>query len=139
MARILVAEDDPHMLRIISMWLQRNGHDVCEVPDGLAARDQLTGGQFDILVSDVNMPGMDGISLVRWLRLDHACQVPVILLSSRCDQLVISEQLEPFSVEVHPKPFSPSHLVSLIEHKVAERDANAAGDSEREGDRKCVK
>ena len=139
MARILVAEDDAHMLRIISMWLQRNGHDVCEAPDGLAARERLAGGRFDILVSDVNMPGMDGISLVRWLRLDHESQLPVILLSSRCDQLVISEQLKPFEVEVHPKPFSPSRLVSLIERKLAESEGGGAGDPGREGERECVK
>ena len=146
MARILVAEDDAHMLRIISMWLQRNGHDVCEVPDGLAAREQLTDGRFDVLVSDVNMPGMDGISLVRWLRLDQESQLPVILLSSRCDQQVISEQVKPFKVEVYPKPFSPSQLVSRIERKLAESQGDGvghptsgAGDPGRKGERESVK
>lgn len=139
MARIIVVEDDVHMLRMISMWLQRNGHEVCEAPDGLAAREQLVDGQFDIVVSDVNMPGMDGISLVRWLRLDHESRIPVILLSSRCDQLAISEQLEPFEVEIYPKPFSPSKLVSLIERKLAKSADNGVGDAGRDGEREFVK
>ena len=139
MGRIIVAEDDVHMLRIISMWLQRNGHDVCETPDGLAAREQLMGGHFDILVSDVNMPGMDGIELVRWLRQERKSQLPAILLSSRCDQLAISEQLKPFGVEIHPKPFSPSRLVALIERKLAESTVDGIGDRGRDGERECVK
>lgn len=139
MARIVVAEDDVHMLRIISMWLQRNGHEVRETPDGLAAREQLEGGEIDMLVSDVNMPGLDGINLVRWLRLDHKSRLPVILLSSRCDQLAISEQLKPFDVEIHPKPFSPSRLVALIERKLEESEDGGVGDAGRDGERECVK
>ena len=61
MARILVAEDDVHMLRIISMWLQRSGHEVCEASDGLAAREQLAGGRFDPATNGRSLARRDGV------------------------------------------------------------------------------
>ena len=71
MARILVVEDDVHILRIVTIWLKRNGHEVTEATDGQQARDLLADQSvegFDLVVSDINMPGMSGIELVRWLR-----------------------------------------------------------------------
>ncbi len=125
MADILVVEDDVHMLRVLSMWLQRNGHAVHEVANGLAGRGQLLVRDFDAIVSDVNMPGMDGISLVRWLRTEKRSQTPVILLSSRSDQAELMKQVEAFGVRVYPKPFSPSRLVVEVERCLAESSGEA--------------
>lgn len=121
MARILVVEDDVHILRIITIWLKRNGHEVTEANDGQQARDLLADQSvegFDVVVSDINMPGMSGIELVRWLRHERKSDVPIILLSSRCDQSVISKELGPLDVQVHPKPFSPSRLIAEIERRL---------------------
>lgn len=115
MARILIAEDDAHILRILSMWLTRNGHEVVETSDGLKAKEALSHREVDLVVSDVNMPGLDGNGLVRWLRSEHGCNVPIILLSSRSDHVTLGKDLEPFGVRLHPKPFSPSRLVVEIE------------------------
>lgn len=121
MARILIAEDDACMLRILSIWLKRNGHEVFEARDGLMAKDALRAQTFDFMVSDINMPGLDGISLVRWLRqAETNSGVLVVLLSSRCDRGVIAEQVAALNVQVHPKPFSPSRLAAEIERRLAE-------------------
>ena len=133
MAGILVAEDDAHMLRILSIWLQRNGHEVFEARDGLMAKEGLRSRSFDFVVSDVNMPGLDGIGLVRWLRGEHKSNVPMILLSSRCDQKAIAEEVAPLDVEVHPKPFSPSRLVAEIERKLARSGSPNAEQEDRGG------
>ena len=122
MARILIAEDDAYMLRILSIWLKRNGHEVVEARDGLMAQDALHARTFDFMVSDINMPGLDGISLVRWLRRQEANSgILVVLLSSRCDRGVIAEQVAALNVQVHPKPFSPSRLAAEIERRLAEK------------------
>ena len=120
MAKILLIEDDVHMLRITSMWLARNGHEIIEACDGAVAQELLLGQSFDMIVSDVNMPKLDGISLVRWLRSEHGSQTPVILLSSRSDQLLIAKEMDPLGVQIHPKPFSPSRLVADIERRLEE-------------------
>ena len=114
MATILVAEDDAHVIRIISMWLTRNGHEVIEANDGRKAQDLLGAGDIELLVTDVNMPGCDGIQLVLWLREQAQLDIPVIILSSRCDQAKIGETLADMNVSVQPKPFSPSRLIAEI-------------------------
>ncbi len=120
MASILLVEDDAHMLRVLAMWLDRNGHEIGEARDGVMAQDLLLSRSFDIIVSDVNMPKLDGIGLVRWLRNEHGSDTPVILLSSRSDQLVIAKEMDPLGVQIHAKPFSPSRLVADIERRLAE-------------------
>ena len=119
MAKILVVEDDAHILRLLSIWLVRNGHEVFEASDGLIAVEEIQRTTFDLIVSDVNMPGMDGIELVNWLRTERKSQVPVILLSSRSDQSTIADQMKPLGVRVLPKPFSPSRLMEDIDRELA--------------------
>ncbi len=115
MAKILIAEDDPHMQRVLSMWLSRNGHEVLETSHGAEAKALLAAGEVDLVVSDVNMPGMDGLELVEWIRSSKGETLPVVMLSSRCDQSSIAARLRPHNVRIHPKPFSPSRLVVEIE------------------------
>ena len=115
MARILIAEDDAHVMRVLSMWLARHGHDLLEARDGAQAREILTNTQVDLVVSDVNMPRMHGLELVEWVRAHKSESLPMILLSSRCDQDAIAAELRQHGARVHPKPFSPSRLVVEIE------------------------
>lgn len=131
MAAILIAEDDAHMLHILSIWLQRKGHEVFEARDGLMAKERFLSRSFDFVVSDVNMPGLDGIGLVRWLRGEHKSNVPMILLSSRCDQKAIAEEMASFDVQVHPKPFSPSRLMMEIERRLAQSRLPVAEQADR--------
>lgn len=119
MAKILIAEDDPHMLRLLSMWLTRNGHQVTEAVDGQAAQEVLIATDVDLIVTDFNMPRMTGGELVRWVRAQKSASIPIVMLSSRCDQTDISADLKPLDVRVHPKPFSPSRLVVEIEQMLA--------------------
>ena len=119
MAKILIAEDDPHMLRLLAMWLTRNGHQVTEAVDGQAAQEVLIAANMDLLVTDFNMPRMTGAELVSWVRAQKSASMPIVMLSSRCDQSDISAELKPLNVRVHPKPFSPSRLVVEIEQLLA--------------------
>lgn len=66
MAKILVAEDDPAMRQFIVAALERAAHRVIGAPDGVAAMTALeAAGDFDVLLADIVMPGMDGIELAR--------------------------------------------------------------------------
>lgn len=121
MARILLVEDDVHMLRVLSMWLRKNGHQILEAHDGREATSIIDRESVDIVVSDINMPHMGGIELALWIRNERQLQTPIILLSSRCDQSQIASNLVPYGVTVHPKPFSPSRLVAQIESSLNPR------------------
>jgi len=115
MARTLVVDDDPHMLRVLAMWLTRNGHQVTEACNGAVARRALEDGEVDLVISDVNMPEMDGLELVQWVRAHKGTALPMIVLSSRCDQESIAARLKAYGVHLLPKPFSPSRLVVEVD------------------------
>jgi CheY-like chemotaxis protein len=115
MSRILVAEDDPHILRLISMWLTRNGHEVVEARHGLAARDAIEAEPVDVLVSDVNMPGLDGLGLIEAVWPSGRVRRGVIVLTNRWDHGDIRDRLAEQGVQVLPKPFSPARLLELVE------------------------
>lgn len=119
MASILVAEDDLHILRVVALWLKRNGHQVSESRNGREAIERLRVGGIDLLVSDVNMPGMTGIELLTKAREEGLLPNGAILLTSRCDQKEIADAIKANGGVVHPKPFSPSRLIQVIEDKLA--------------------
>ena len=69
----------------------------------------------DLIVSDVNMPRLDGIELAKVVREDRGLKVPILLLTSRCDQSAIAKALKPYDIKLHAKPFMPSRLVAEID------------------------
>ncbi len=127
MSRILVAEDDPHILRLISMWLRRQGHEVLEARNGLIALDLSAGHPVDVLITDVNMPGLDGLGLVEATIRDKRVRRGVIVLTNRWDHGEIRDRLAQWNVEVLPKPFSPSRLSELVDALANDATHNQAG------------
>ncbi|HOB76317.1 MAG TPA: response regulator [Phycisphaerae bacterium] len=115
MARIIVVEDDSHITRVICLWLQRNGHETLSAEDGRKALDLIRQTQPDLLVTDVNLPAMDGLELLQMIRDQGLMSSPAIVLTSRCDQAEIEARADSLGAVVHPKPFSPLHLMEAIE------------------------
>jgi len=130
MTRILVAEDDPHILRLISMWLTRQGATVLEARNGLIARDLVQNEPVDVLVTDVNMPGLDGLQLIESVVANQRVRHGIVVLTNRWDHAEIRERLASFGVQVLPKPFSPSRLSELIESLMKAAPQNAAAPGE---------
>lgn len=119
MAKILVAEDDVHVIRLMSIWLTKKGHEVLEASDGDQAKVILDQGGVECVVTDMNMPHCDGVELVRYIRNEVEMKIPIIMLSARCDQERLGEDLSNLDVSVYPKPFSPSRLSAEIEEKLS--------------------
>ena len=115
MARIIVAEDDRHISRVLSLWITRNGHEVLQANDGKQALEMIRESSPDLLVTDVNMPIMNGMELLQTVRAEALIFHPAIILTSRCDQTEIEAQAKVLGAVVHPKPFSPQHLMAEIE------------------------
>lgn len=84
MARILVAEDDRNANKLISAVLRKDGHDILSATDGKEALDLIDVEYVDLIVSDVMMPRIDGLELVRQLR-EAGYDTPVLMLTARQD------------------------------------------------------
>ena len=120
MARILVAEDQPHMSYLLWLLLTKRGHQVTRAADGCAALELLRSQSFDLLITDVEMPHMNGLTLITHRDVIDPLD-GVIVITARCDFAKIKDANCCANVHVAPKPFSPSTLLRLVEELVSGR------------------
>ena len=119
--KILLADDDLNIHTIVKLWLTRNGHDVITARDGEESLALLRSQHFDGLITDVNMPLMRGIDLVKHA-LELADQPDImVVLTSRCDLTDLGTEVDSPKVHFFNKPFSPPALAALIEHLTPEK------------------
>jgi two-component system cell cycle response regulator CpdR len=114
MARILLAEDDDQLRIFLERGLQRAGHAVDSVGDGASAFALALKNNFDLLLADVVMPGLDGIELAR--QVAH-CQpgIRIMFITGFAAVLMREEGLSPNRPRVLAKPFHLRHLIEEIE------------------------
>jgi two-component system, OmpR family, alkaline phosphatase synthesis response regulator PhoP len=113
--RALVVEDDPDIVELVSLYLGRDGWTVDTLPDGRRALDVLRRGGYQLVVLDLQLPGLDGLSLCSELRRDRATRdVPVVMLTARGDEADRIVGLEMGADDYVVKPFSPKELVARV-------------------------
>ncbi len=115
--RLLVAEDQAIIRRLIRMTLQMAGHEVVETDNGLDAVAQALAQAPDLVLLDVMMPGeIDGIEACRRLRADPRTQgVPIVMLSARGQVADQQAGLAAGANEYVVKPFEPAVLVQVVQ------------------------
>jgi DNA-binding response OmpR family regulator len=113
MSRILVVDDEPHILEVVRAYLARDGHDVVTAADGTAALELALGDAPDLVVLDVMLPGRSGFDVLRDLRRGGSA-VPVILLTARDDVIDRVAGLEIGADDYVTKPFEPRELVARV-------------------------
>jgi DNA-binding response OmpR family regulator len=109
---ILVVEDEPSIAEVVGLYLQRAGYRIQTAADGKVAMSMLEAQIPDLVVMDVMLPEIDGLSLTRWLR--ERSDVPVILLTARREEIDRIAGLEMGADDYVVKPFSPQELVSRV-------------------------
>src|SRR5688500_366270 len=109
---ILVADDEPHIGRIIQLKLERAPYDVSLVEDGRAALNRLVGDEpIDLVLLDIMMPILSGLDVLSELRrLPHRANTPVIILTAKGQDADRERALELGAVDFLTKPFSPNKL-----------------------------
>ena len=114
-ARVLVADDNADMREYLARLLRTAGYQVTTVTDGQAALDAVRSDTPDLVISDVMMPRLDGLSLVAALRADtRTAAVPVLLLSARAGQEASVEGLRAGADDYLVKPFSAVELLARV-------------------------
>jgi len=110
--RILVVEDEPSIAEVVGLYLQRAGYKVQTASDGKVATTILEKEIPDLVVLDLMLPEIDGLSLTRWLR--DRSDVPIIMLTARREEIDRIAGLEMGADDYVVKPFSPQELVSRV-------------------------
>lgn len=122
MARILLVDDDPDTLQVVTDILESGGHSVVRGAAGTAVWDALREAAFDLVVTDLNMPSLDGVGLARWVRR-HRPGTPVIAISGHLAALSEVEGQLPFNAAL-AKPLRRDALLTLV-GQVAAPDCGA--------------
>jgi two-component system, chemotaxis family, chemotaxis protein CheY len=115
MALILVVDDSNTMRQMVSFTLTDAGHEVVEARDAAEAMEQLQLTKFDLIISDVNMPGMNGIDLVREVRnIQDYKFTPILVLTTESQQEVKQRGRAAGATGWIVKPFNPEVLLSVL-------------------------
>jgi PAS domain S-box-containing protein len=114
-ARVLIADDNADMREYLTNLLRTSGYQVSDVTDGQQALDAIRAEIPDLVISDVMMPGIDGLQLVTALRSDPpVAAVPVLLLSARAGQEASIEGLQAGADDYLVKPFAAAELLARV-------------------------
>jgi two-component system, OmpR family, phosphate regulon response regulator PhoB len=120
---VLVVDDEPMVREVVARYLEHDGLRVKELGDGDAARLWLEEHEADLVVLDVMLPGVDGLSLLKAIRADG--DTPVILLTARTDEIDRVVGLELGADDYVVKPFSPRELAVRVRNML--RRASGSG------------
>ena len=121
MARILVAEDEDPLRALVARAITDLGHTVVTAFDGADALDIVAreNGQFDLLLTDIRMPLMDGIALALSVARDHP-QIIILLMTAYADQRERASNLEALIHDVVLKPFTLAELKTAVAEALTE-------------------
>ncbi len=118
MARILLAEDDKAVQSFVSRALAHRGHAVTAVDDGLQALEALDEAEFDLLITDIVMPGLDGIALALKVARDRP-NLPILMMTGYSAERQRAHNLEALICRVITKPFSLEQICKAAEEVLA--------------------
>ncbi len=125
MANIIIAEDEAGVREFVSRALAMDGHAVTVAEDGLEALDRLGQDRYDLLLTDIVMPGLDGIALA----LKAGSEWPdmrILLMSGYAAERQRAHNLDALVHRVISKPFSLADIRKAVQETLRKQDANGA-------------
>lgn len=116
MSTILIVDDDPTILELLEVNLEMEGYEVVRAEDGRMAIEKAGTERPDLILMDVMMPGMDGLTARQELsKIPELAHIPVVFLSAAAQRTDVRKGLELGATDYITKPFEPEELLSLIE------------------------
>ena len=119
--RILIAEDDPKLLKSLVHIFELNNYAVDGVDNGVDAFDFAFSGEYDGLILDIMMPGMDGVTLLKKLR-SSGITTPALFLTAKTEIYQKIEGLDAGADDYLPKPFSTGELLARVRAMLRRKD-----------------
>ena len=124
-ARILVAEDDPSVRSFVLRALSLRGHDVTAVEDGMQALEMLAQETYQLLVTDIVMPGLDGIALALRAGRDHP-DLPILMMTGYSAERQRAHNLDQLIARVILKPFTLQQICDAVDETLSQAAAAPA-------------
>ena len=126
---ILIADDEPKLVALVAKYLESEGFVVIACQNGTEAMQAIHKHPLDCLILDINMPGLDGLSIARQVRKES--DIPIIFLSARTEEIDRIVGFELGADDYIPKPFSPREMVArvkaILRRKVQSPDKDTSG------------
>ena len=115
MSRILVADDEPHIRKLVTFTLSNRGHEILQAEDGGQAFEMAKAELPDLILLDVMMPVMTGYDVLHKLKADEeTAGIPVIMLSAKSQRTEVEAGLTRGAEQYICKPFTPKDLVQQV-------------------------
>ena len=112
---IMTADDSASVRQMVSFTLKQSGYDVIEAVDGKDALAKLGTNRVDMLITDLNMPNLDGIGLIKGARALPACKfIPIIMLTTESQESKKAEGKAAGATGWIVKPFKPDQLLAVV-------------------------
>lgn len=121
--RILVVDDEDRIRRLLRLYLEREGFQIDEAEDGEKALKMALNQNYDLIILDLMLPGMDGLDVCKGIRSKKA--TPIIMLTARGEEVNRVEGFEVGADDYVVKPFSPRELVHRVKAVLRRSSATA--------------
>jgi two-component system, OmpR family, alkaline phosphatase synthesis response regulator PhoP len=112
MKKILVVDDEPQIVRVLTAYLENSGYQVLTAQDGPGALEAFQRQKPDFIILDLNLPGMDGLDVCKAIRRES--EVPILMLTARVEEVDKLVGLELGADDYVIKPFSPREIVARV-------------------------
>jgi DNA-binding response OmpR family regulator len=120
MAKIVVCEDSPAIQKLVQMTLRMSGHDVFVADDGLEGLELIDRERPDVVLTDIAMPGLNGLELILALRArPDLAQIPVLLITASAQRADLAEALQRGVAGYITKPFRTADLRARVDEVLA--------------------
>src|SRR6185436_6020231 len=120
-AKILVADDEVNLRRVLVAMLKRDGHEVVQAASGTEAMDRIA--EVDVVITDLRMPGADGMEVLRTVTRTHP-QVPVIMITAYGSVGTAVEAIKAGAFDYIEKPFEQDQIRMIVEKAIGQAAAN---------------
>lgn len=112
---IMTVDDSASVRQMVSFTLKQSGYEVVEACDGKDALAKLSGQKVDMIITDLNMPNLDGIGLIKGARANPACRfTPIVMLTTESQESRKQEGKAAGATGWIVKPFKPEQLLAVV-------------------------
>jgi DNA-binding response OmpR family regulator len=117
--KILIAEDEVMMLKTMEFKLIRQGFEVIACANGEEALEKIISERPDIIITDINMPLVSGLEIIKRIKAELQLEIPIIILSALGLEHVVQQAFDLGADDFITKPFSPNELIARIRRLVS--------------------